>query len=444
MAYGFSLRQIPVRLKLNTTTNAQRDPYAALRFRDFRLLLVGRFITSLGDQMLSFAIGWELWLRTHQELALGLVGLVQVIPIIVFSLPAGHVADQHNRKRIVLVTQVLLTMCALGLALLSFLEGPLALIYLCLFGIGLARAFNSPATSTLLPQTVPPHIFTSAATWSSSAWQLAAIIGPSLAGLFVALLHSVSLIYVFNAIAGMTFLALVMLIKGRPLALSRKAATRESLAEGLRFIRGTKVILAAITLDMFAVLFGGAVTLLPVYATDILKVGPEGLGLMRAAPSVGALMMALSLAYLPAFQHAGRTLLIAVAGFGAATITFGLSTSFGLSVLMLILLGGLDNISVVIRSTLLLTRTPDEMRGRTSAVNSIFISASNELGGFESGLTAALFGPVISVVGGGIGTILVVLSVAKTWPEMRRLRTLDVPVAVEEVAPLRAAPAVVE
>jgi MFS family permease len=416
---------------LNTPSPERRDPYAALRHQDFRLLLVGRFVTSLGDQMLSFAIGWELWLRTHNELALGLVGLAQVIPVLLFSLPAGHVADQYNRKRLVLITQVLLALCSLSLALLSFLEGALVLIYLCLFGIGLARAFNSPATATLLPQTVPPKLFTSAATWSSSAWQLASIIGPSLAGLFVALLHHVTLIYVFDSIAALTFLVLVLKIKGRPLALSRKAATLESLAEGMRFIRSTKVILAAITLDMFAVLLGGAVTLLPVYATDILKVGPEGLGVMRAAPSIGALLMAVSLAHLPAFQHAGRTLLVAVAGFGIATIVFGLSTSFRLSVLMLLVLGGLDNISVVIRSTLLLTYTPDEMRGRTSAVNSIFISASNELGGFESGLTAALFGPILAVVGGGVGTILVVLAVAKIWPEMRALKSLDVPVAVE-------------
>jgi MFS family permease len=216
-----------------------------------------------------------------------------------------------------------------------------------------------------------------------------------------------------------------MMMKGRQLALSRKAATLESLGEGVRFIRTTKVILAAITLDMFAVLFGGAVTLLPVYATDILKVGPEGLGLLRAAPSIGALVMALLLAHLPPFKHAGRILLLAVAGFGLATIIFGLSTSFVLSLVMLTLLGGLDNISVVIRSTLLLIRTPDEMRGRISAVNGIFISASNELGGFESGLTAALFGPMLSVVGGGIGTILVVLLVAWFWPEMRRLTKLE-------------------
>jgi MFS family permease len=424
---------------LNTSTPGQladpshirRDPYAALRFQDFRLLLVGRFITALGDQMLSFAIGWELWLRTHNELALGLVGLVQVIPIILLSLPAGHVADQYNRKRIVLITQVLLTICALGLALLSFFQGSLALVYLCLVGIGMARAFNSPATSTLLPQTVPPSIFTSAATWSSSAWQLASVIGPSVAGLLIAILTDVTLIYVLDAAACLTFLILVLLIKGRPLALSRKAPTKESLAEGVRFIRNTKVILAAITLDMFAVLLGGAVTLLPVYATDILKVGPEGLGLLRTAPSVGALIMAVMLAHLPAFQQAGRTLLFAVAGFGVATIIFGISTFFWLSVVMLALLGGLDNISVVIRSSLILTHTPDEMRGRTSAVNSIFVSASNELGGFESGLTAAFVGPVLSVVGGGIGTILVVVAIAAVWPEMRRLKTLDAPAGAD-------------
>lgn len=404
-----------------------RDPYAALRYRDFRLLITGRFITSLGNQMLSVAIGWELWLRTHSAFALGLVGLVQVIPVILLSLPAGHVADQYNRKRIVVMAEILLALCSLGLAILSFIQGPLALIYLCLLGIGIARSFNDPASSTLLPQAVPPEIFTSAATWGSSSWQLAAIIGPALAGLVAAWLGSVTIIYVFDVFAAVTFLLLISRFKGRPLALSAKADTLDSLKEGLRFIRSTKVILAAITLDMFAVLFGGAVTLLPIYATDILKVGPTGLGLMRAAPSGGALIMALALAHLPAFKNAGRTLLLAVTGFGAATIVFGLSTSFWLSMSMLILLGGLDNISVVIRSTLMLTRVPDEMRGRASSVNSIFIGASNELGGFESGLAAAIFGPIIAVVGGGIGTILVVLAIARIWPEMREMKTLDVP-----------------
>jgi len=405
----------------------RRDPYAALRYRDFRLLLAGRFISTLGSQMLSFAAGWELWIRTHKALALGLVGLVQVTPVILLSLPAGHVADQYNRKRIVLIAQGALALCALGLGVLSYIQGPLVLIYLFLLGIGIARAFNDPASSTLLPQAVPPEIFASAATWGSSTQQLASIIGPGLAGLLVAYVEGVTLNYLCAALAALVYLTLVALMRGRQLALSRKAATLESLKEGLRFIRSAKEILAAITLDLFAVLFGGAVTLLPVYATDILKVGPKGLGVLQAAPSIGALLMAVALAYLPAFKHAGRTLLLAVTGFGLATIVFGLSTSFWLSVAMLFVLGGLDNISVVIRSTLILTRTPDEMRGRTSAVNSIFISASNQLGGFESGLAAALLGPVLSVVGGGIGTILVVLIVSRIWPEMRRMKTLAPP-----------------
>jgi MFS family permease len=416
---------------MNTQTDKtpaeRRDPYAALRFVDFRLLLTGRFITSFGNEMLSFAIAWELWLRTHSAFALGMVGLVQVIPVIILSLPAGHVADQYNRRRIVLIAQLSTGLCALGLAYLSFTQGSLVLVYLCLFGIGVARAFNDPASSTLVPETVPPHLFSSAATWNSSTWQLASIIGPAVAGLVVAFAGNVTYIYVFDAIGAIIFTIMLSLIKGRQLPLAAKSATWSSLTEGFRFMRDTKVILAAITLDMFAVLFGGAVALLPIYATDILHVGPQGMGIMRAAPSIGALLMAFVIAHSPPMKNAGRTLLWAVAGFGVFTIIFGLSTWFWLSVLMLGLLGGLDNVSVVIRGTLLLTHTPDEMRGRISGVNSIFIGISNELGSFESGFAAALFGPVIAVVAGGIGTILVVLTVAKFWPEMRNLKTLDVP-----------------
>ena len=414
-------------MTVQASTATRHDPFAALRYRDFRLLLVGRFIASMGNQMLSFAVGWELWLRTRNTLALGMVGLVQVIPIILLSLPGGHVADQHNRKRIVLISQFALALCALGLALLSYLNGAILFVYLILLSIGIARAFNDPASSTLVPQAVPPEIFGSAATWSSSTGQLASIIGPGIAGVLVGLFNSVTLNYLCASLAALIFLVLVALMRGRQLALSRKAATMDSLKEGLRFIRSTKEILAAITLDLFAVLFGGAVTLLPVYATDILKVGPEGLGVLQAAPSIGALVMALALAFLPPFKHAGRTLLLAVAGFGLATIVFGVSISMWLSVAMLFLLGALDNISVVIRSTLVLTLTPDEMRGRTSAVNGIFISASNQLGGFESGVTASLLGPVLAVVVGGIGTIIVVMTVSRIWPEIRLMKSLAPP-----------------
>jgi MFS family permease len=406
----------------------QHDPYAALRQRDYRLLLTGRFITSFGNEMLTFAIAWELWLRTHDAFALGMVGLMQVIPVILLSLPAGYVADQYNRKRIVLITELFLAICVLGLGWLSYTEGSLYLIYVLLLGIGIARAFNDPAPSTLLPQTVPPHLFTNAATWSTSTWQFASIAGPAFAGLLIGFLHSVTLIYIFDALAALTFCILLTMIRGRQLALAEKSATWTSLVEGFKFMRDTKVILAAITLDMFAVLFGGAVALLPIYATDILQVGAEGLGILRAAPSVGALLMAFLLAHLPPMQNAGRTLLVAVTGFGLATIIFGLSTSFLLSIAMLAFLGAMDNISVVIRGTLLLTQTPDAMRGRISAVNSIFIGISNELGSFESGLAASLFGPILAVVGGGVGTILVVLIVARVWPEMVDLKSLHAPV----------------
>jgi MFS family permease len=413
------------RVNMPLPTQERHDPYAALRHRDFRLLLTGRFITAFGNEMLSFAIGWELWLRTHEAFALGMVGLVQVIPVILLSLPAGHVADQYNRKRIVLITELFLALCVLGLGWLSYTEGPLVLIYALLLGIGIARAFHDPASSTLLPQTVPPHLFSNAATWSTSTWHFASIAGPALAGLLIGFFDSVILIYILDALAAITFCILLALIKGRQLALAEKSPTWKSLTEGFKFMRNTKVILAAITLDMFAVLFGGAVALLPIYATDILKVGAQGLGVLRAAPSLGALLMAFLLAHLPPMQNAGRTLLLAVTGFGLATIVFGLSTFFPLSVAMLALLGALDNISVVIRGTLLLTQTPDAMRGRISAVNSIFIGVSNELGSFESGLAASLFGPIIAVVAGGIGTILVVLIVAHVWPEMGRLKTLN-------------------
>ena len=403
------------------------DPYAPLRFRDYRLLLSGRFISAFANEMLSFAIGWELWLRTHSAFALGMVGLVQVVPVILLSLPAGHVADQYNRRRIVIISEVLIALCVIALGWLSYTEGSLMLIYIALLGIGIARAFNEPASSTLTPETVPPELFSQAATWGSGIWHFASITGPALAGLLVGFFHSVTFIYVYAALSAITYCVLISLIKGRQLPLAEKSATLDSVREGLRFMWNTKVILAAITLDMFAVLFGGAVALLPIYATDILHVGAQGLGIMRAAPSLGALAMAFLIAHLPPMKNAGKTLLFAVTGFGLATIVFGLSTNFFLSVTMLMLLGGFDNISVVIRSTLMLTQVPDEMRGRTSAVNNIFIGVSNELGAFESGFVAALVGPVITVVGGGIGTILVVLAIAGIFPAMLRLKSLDVP-----------------
>ena len=405
------------------------DAYVALRVRDFRFFLAANFLATLGEQMLTVAVGWELYLRTRSTLALGLVGLVQIVPVALLALPAGQIADRYDRRRIVLASQALLAACSLGLTLLSATTGPLPLIYACLFLLGAGMAFSTPANSALVPQVVPSAAFANAATWSSSSWQLAAVLGPALGGGLIALTGHATGVYLVNAAAALLAVALVAQIRGRrqivkPTGEAPNATDVRSLAAGIQFIRRTQVVLAAITLDLFAVLFGGATTLLPVFAVDILHVGATGLGVLRAAPSVGAVLMALALAHLPPLRRAGRTLLLGVAGFGLATVVFGLSRSFLLSLLMLALLGALDNISVVVRSTLLLTRAPDEVRGRVYAVNGVFVTASNELGGFESGLVAAIFGPVLSVVAGGIGTIVVVGLVALAWPEMRRLGRL--------------------
>lgn len=413
-----------MRLKNPSSTKSSLDPYAALRFRDYRLFALGNLASMLGQQMLSVAIGWELYERTQSALSLGLVGLVQVLPVIFLALPAGQVADQFDRRKIVMGTQAILAFCALGLAVISHTQGLIVLVYLCLGVMGIARAFNNPARASLLPQIVPKEVFSNAVTWNSSGFQLAAMLGPALAGLIIALQKSATSVYLSCALCALFFLSCLFFIKGRQAERSTEPATFKSLVAGFRFVWQTKIILAALTLDLFAVLLGGATTLLPIFAKDILQVGPDGLGWLRAAPAIGALMMALAITHLPTMNQAGKTLLWAVGGFGAATVVFGLSHSFWLSLFMLVCIGALDSISVVVRQTLVQLRTPDEMRGRVSAVNGMFISSSNELGGFESGVAASLFGPVLAVVGGGIGTIAIVIAVALIWPEIRNLKSL--------------------
>lgn len=401
---------------------AHNDPYAALRFRDFRLLISGRFVAQVGEMMVSVGVGWEIYARTREPFALGLVGLVQMIPVLLLSLPGGYIADRYNRKRVTLISQLLLIACSLALAVLSLTEGSLFLLYVVLAIIGAGRAFNNPAESALTPQTVPPEYFFSAATWSTSVWQLSAILGPALGGLLIGITDVPATVYITNAAAGGVLVAALLMIRSeqREYA-SPDEPPLQALRGGIRFLRDSPVILGAITLDMFAVLFGGATFLLPVFASDILNTGATGLGIMRAAPSVGALMMVFYLSRHRPKQYAGRVLLLAVAGFGVATIIFGLSRSFWLSLAMLVALGALDNISVIIRHTLILTYTPDAMRGRVAAVNSVFIGTSNELGGFESGIAAALLGPVGAVVFGGFGTLAVVGAIARWSPALRKL-----------------------
>jgi hypothetical protein len=392
---------------------------------NYRRFATGWTIASTGLQMQSVAIGWELYEHTNDPMALGLVGLAQAVPVVALTLLGGHAADRFDRRRIVIVTQSVFALCATGLAVVSALHGPIGTIYALLAIAGAARAFNSPARASMLPLLVEPEVFGNVVAWNSSAFQFAAIVGPVLGGLLIKWWLVAWPVYACTA-AGCVVCA-IALTGVRPQAAQRREASTSlaDLGAGMSFVWQEKTILAAITLDLFAVLLGGATSLMPIYARDILQVGPQGLGVLRAAPYVGALLMALVLAHRPPFRRAGPALLWAVTGFGAATIVFGFSKSFVLSLTMLALLGALDNISVVIRHILVQMRTPDEVRGRVSAVNSVFIECSNELGGFESGLVAKLFTPVISVVSGGIGTIAVVLGIAALWPDIRRLRRIQ-------------------
>ncbi|HSU56382.1 MAG TPA: MFS transporter [Candidatus Dormibacteraeota bacterium] len=401
------------------------EPYAVLRNRDFVLYLIGRFAASVGQQMLTVAVGWELYERTHSALALGLVGLTQMAPMILFTLPAGHLADNYERKRIILLMTVVIGCASLGLTLISWFEAPVFWIYLCLFTAGTARTFLWPASSAFLPHLVSREQFSKAVTWSSGSFQLSSVAGPAASGALLALTNKAPTVYAINTVAAFVCVFLLGLIKRRHLVAAKEVMTLKTLLVGFNFVFANRVILGTITLDLFAVLLGGATALLPIYAKDILHAGPSGLGFLQAALPLGSLLCALILAHRPPLQKAGRTLLVAVAIFGGATIAFGYSRTFWLSFGALFVCGAVDNISVVVRHTLVQLLTPDEKRGRVSAVNSLFIGTSNELGGFESGFVANFFGPVFSVVSGGIGTIIVVLAVALIWPEIRKYGRLD-------------------
>ncbi len=435
------------------------DPYAAFRFGGFSLFTIGNLLSIMGRQMLAVAVEWELYRRTHSATALGLVGLVIAIPVVTLSLPAGHLADRFSRKRIILVSQIFGAIASAALALVSwqhlaipqlsilrhgngllsaiaavferhqpafhFDDASIPIIYALLFIYGAARTFAWAARSSFFPTLVSRDAFANAVTWNNSIFQIGSVVGPGISGLLVAHV-GFPFVYALDALCALSFFLLVLPIHrgARSGNRAEKNAWR-SLVAGMRFVFSRRVILATITLDLFAVLLGGATALLPVFADQILHCGPVGLGWMRASPAVGAFIMALVVAYLPPMKHAGKTLLWCVTGFGIATIIFGLSKIFWLSLGMLFIVGAFDSVSVIIRGSIVQLVTPDEMRGRVSAVNNIFIGTSNEFGALESGLTAALFGPVISAVGGGIGTILVVLAVAFGWPETRKIGALD-------------------
>jgi MFS family permease len=395
------------------------ETYASFRSRDYRLLLAGNLLATLGLQMLSVAVSWDLYLKTRSAVVLGNVGLVQVAPFLLFALVAGHFADRYDRRRIIIFTQVLLLIAS---ALLASVSSSVFMIYTCLFLTAMARAFQGPARLAVLPHVVAPEVLRNAITWNSSAQEVASVSGPALAGLLLASAGSKTVYVVQSICATLTLICFVALKVRSTGNNDPTIPSGKALLEGVQFVWHHKLILPAISLDLFAVLFGGATALLPLYAVEILHVDARGLGWLRAAPSIGAVSMAFLLAHRPKGRQAGKMLLWSVAGFGSATIIFGLSRSLWLSFAMLLLTGVFDNVSVVLRSLLIQTETPDHLRGRVLSVNNIFISCSNQLGAVESGWTAAMFGAVPSVVAGGLATIIIVASFAAGSDALRRWR----------------------
>ena len=403
------------------------NPYALFLNRDVLFYLLARFISSFGQQMLTIAVGWELYERTHSAMALAYVGLSQFLPMIVMTLPSGHVADRYDRRKVMLLMQAVMALASLGLGLISYFKVEVFWVYLCLAAMGTARTFLWSASASFLPQLVSREEFPQAVNWSSSSFQFSAVAGPAIGGLLIALTWKALPVYLINAGAAALCVVLIFLVKTRHKPAPQEEMSMSFLLGGFRFVFSNPLILATITLDLFAVLFGGATALLPIYAKDILNVGPSGLGLLQAASPIGSLACALYMAHRAPMRRAGRSLLWAVLAFGLATVGFGFSRSFALSLLMLFICGFADNISVIVRHTLVQMLTPDEMRGRVSAVNNLFIGTSNELGGFESGFVSHYAGPVFSVVFGGLATIVVLGATIWKWPQIGKYGRLVPP-----------------
>jgi MFS family permease len=404
------------------------DPWAAFRIRNFALLQVVRVLGIVAFQMMAVALYYDIYEHTHSALNLGLIGLVQFVPAIAFSLITGTVADRFNRRHIVQICQV---MMIISLILLVWVTRHgithVWSVYAIMFLIGTERAFQAPAAQALMPQLVPRELFSNAVAWNGSIFNLSTIAGPSLGGLLYGLHGEAVSVYGYSLGMMVAAVLIMGLIKPPPQQREATDASWETLVAGIRFVFDRPVVLGAISLDLFAVLLGGAVALLPIYAKDILHVGPQGLGFLRASFAVGAVTMGFLVTHLPPMRQAGKTMLWSVAGFGVFTIIFGISSNFWLSLVCLFLLGAFDMVSVVVRHTMVQLATPDEMRGRVSAVNMIFIGASNELGEFESGLTAAWWGAIPAVVIGGIGTLAVTALWAWWFPALRKFKRLDQP-----------------
>lgn len=402
------------------------DNYAVLRILDFRNFVVARFLAVVGIQVQAVVVGWQVFDKTGDPLALGLVGLFEIIPSISVALFAGHIADRKDRRKIVLVCYSVLLLCSLSLLFLStsYLNLPANSVY-PIYGViflsGIARGFLNPSLAAFMAQLVPKHMYPNSSAWNSIAWQVAAVCGPALGGLLYGF-NGAILAYSVDAMLLVFAIIFYSRILPKPIPERRHGESIfESLFTGFRFVFSNQIMLSAMSLDMFAVLFGGAVALLPVFAKEVLQVGPEGLGVLRASPAFGASIMAMLLAAKPPKENAGVKLLVAVAGFGVSMILFGLSSNFYLSVFLLALSGVFDSVSVVLRSTIMQTFTPENMRGRVASVNSIFIGSSNELGAFESGVTAKFMGAIPSVLFGGAMTLFIVALIAAKAPKLRNL-----------------------
>jgi MFS family permease len=402
-----------------TTTAAAR---VAFEYPSFGLYQIARFCIVLATEMQSVAVGWQVYEITRRPLDLGLVGLAQFLPGILLFLVSGHVADRYDRRRLVVACYAAFAGCsALLFAAAIYHTHSVYPIYAVLILIGIVRAFNGPVSRALLPQLVPEEHFPNAVAWASGVFQTATILGPSIGGVVYAAFRGPSAVYALAMASSLVATACAYRIKveSRARTRTREPISTSTILAGFHYIWRQKLILGSISLDLFAVLLGGAVALLPVYASEILRTGPWGLGILRSAPGVGAAAMAIYLAHKPLRGKVGLKMLACVSGFGVCTILFGISRSLTLSIIALVLVGATDMVSVIVRGTLIQIATPDEMRGRVNAVDMVFIGASNELGQFESGLTAHWFGTVPAVVLGGIGTILVTLGWAWLFPELR-------------------------
>jgi MFS family permease len=405
---------------------SKHDPFAALRIKEFLFFLNTRFFLTLAIQMQSVIVSWQIYEITHDKLALGLIGLAEAIPFITISFFSGHIADIVSRKLIIMISVSLLILSTSALLYFS-LDTSIVIktygtlpIYLVFCFIGIVRGFISAAFPAFMSQIVPREHYANSATWNSSVWHVGAVIGPAVAGIICAIsfqaAYSVNIVFIILAIFSFIFIA------SKPIPQKVKKETlQQSLAVGIKFVFSNQIILGALSLDLFAVLFGGAVAMLPAFAGEILFVGPMELGFLRASPAVGAIFTAIILAYKPITKNAGRSLFLNIGLFGLATIFFAISTNYYLALFFLFLTGAFDNVSVVIRHTILQLSTPDEMRGRVSAVNNIFIGSSNEIGGFESGFAANALGLVRSVIFGGVLTILIVVGTYKIAPKLRKL-----------------------